>query len=163
MMRAITPALLLCATPALLAPPAALAQRMDRLDFMAGCWEGTLPDATIVEEIWTAPSENLMLGLTRYLDKGRKRATNWEFTFIERTDSTFLFIPQTRGEAPDTFRVRFVGDEAAAWTREGSDFPAEIWYRRTSDGSVIARLEAPPGSDQRSFELRFRPGKCPGK
>jgi hypothetical protein len=141
----------------------ALAQRFDRLEFMAGCWQGVLPDGAVVEEIWTTPAHNLMLGLTRYLDKDRERATNWEFTFIERTDSTVYFVPQTKTEKPDTFRLKTLVDEVAAWTREGEDFPAGIMYRLTSDKAIIARLEAPPNSDQRSFELRMTRMKCPGQ
>ena len=138
------------------------AQDFGKLDFMAGCWQGPLSDGTVVEEIWTKPSENVMLGLTRYLDRNRKRATNWEFTFIERTDSTVYFVPQTRGEKPDTFRVRVLTDEVAAWNREGDDYPASIMYRRTSDGAIIARLEPPVASPQTALELRMTRVKCPG-
>jgi len=142
--------------------PATLAgQNFKKLDFMAGCWEGVMPDGEVIEEMWTAPSDNLMLGTTRYLKKGGKQATNHEFTFIERTDSTIYYVAQTRGEQPDTFRVSMLADEVAAWHRAGEDFPATIMYRRTSDGSNIARLEGAPGSGTTSFELRFRRVECP--
>jgi hypothetical protein len=144
-----------------LAHPAA-AQDFRKLDFITGCWQGALSDGAVVEEIWTQPSENVMLGLTRYLDRNRKRVTNWEFTFIERTDSTVYFVPQTRGEKPDTFRVRVLTDEVAAWNREGDDYPASIMYRRTSDGAIIARLEPPAASAQSALELRMTRVKCPG-
>lgn len=145
------PGLIVLAAAAM-APPAA-AQDFRKLDFIAGCWQGQLSDGTVVEEIWTQPAENVMLGLTRYLDRNRKQATSWEFTFIERTDSTVYFVPQSRGEVPDTFRVRVLTDEVAAWTREGDDYPAEIMYRRTSNGAIIARLEPPAGR-------RKRPSNC---
>lgn len=138
-------------------------QNFKKLEFMAGCWEGTMPEGDLIEEMWTTPSENLMLGTTRYLKKGGKQATSHEFTFIERTDSTIYFVAQTHGEAPDTFRVSILADEVAAWTREGDDFPATIMYRRTSDGSNIARLEGAQSSGRTSFELRFRRVECPGK
>src|SRR3970282_1512447 len=35
-----------------------------RLRFMAGCWEGRLDRETVIEEIWTAPAENLLLATT---------------------------------------------------------------------------------------------------
>lgn len=136
------------------------AQDMSRLRFMAGCWEGTRPDGTVIEEIWTAPSDNLMLGLTRYLAK--KEATAWEFTSVERAEGTVLFVAQTRREAPDTFRVSMLVNEAARFERQSTDFPTVIFYRLTSDGSLIARLEGPPGYTPPSLELRFRRVKCPG-
>lgn len=135
-------------------------EKLDRLEFMVGCWAGQLDKDTQVEEIWTAAAGNTMLGLTRYLKKGE--TTSWEFTTIERTDSTVYFIPTSRGEQPDTFRVRFMNREAAAWARTGADFPGVIMYRRTADGSVIARLEPGEGAFDRSMELKFAPAKCPG-
>lgn len=148
----------------ILVPGSAAAQKpekLDRIEFMVGCWAGQLDKDTQVEEIWTSAGGNTMLGLTRYLKKGE--TTNWEFTTIERTDSTVYFIPTSRGETPDTFRVRFMNREAVAWERSGStDFPGSIMYRRTSDGDVIARLEPAEGAFDRSVELRFIPGKCPG-
>lgn len=134
--------------------------KLDRLEFMVGCWAGQLDKDTQVEEIWTAAGGNTMLGLTRYLKKGE--TTSWEFTTIERTDSTVYFIPTSRGETPDTFRVRFMNREAVAWERTGTDFPGVIMYRRTADGSVIARLEPVEGGFDRSMELKFAPAKCPG-
>jgi hypothetical protein len=139
----------------------ATAQNLGKLSFMAGCWQGTLPDGTLVEEWWMPPSDNAMLGLTRYLDK--KRATSWEFTVIERADTMTMFIPQTKSEAPDTFRLRTLVDEAAIWEREGEDFPLRIMYRLTSDGSLIARLEGDDRMGQASFELRFLRARCPGR
>ena len=141
----------------------ALAQGFDRLAFMQGCWEGQMADESIVEEIWTKPSKTVMLGMTRYLDKGREHVSNWEFTFIERTDSTVFFVPTTHREQPDTFWLSMLGSEVAAWSRTGDDFPATIMYRRTADGSNIARLEPPRGSTNTSMELRFRRVKCPGE
>jgi len=147
----------------LILPATAVAQKpekLDRLEFMVGCWVGQVDKDTQVEELWTAPGGNTMLGLTRYLKKGE--TTGWEFTTIERTDSTVYFIPTSRGEQPDTFRVRFMNREAVAWERTGTDFPGVIMYRRTADGDVIARLEPAEGAFDRSTELRFAPAKCPG-
>jgi len=129
---------------------------------MSGCWVGYLGEDQVVEEIWMDPVENLMLGLTRYLDD-KKKGTGWEFTLVEKTDSTTYFIPHSSGQKPDTFYVKTAVSEVAVFerVRPSDDFPLRIMYRRTSDGSNIARLEAPPGSDQRDFELRFRRMRCP--
>jgi hypothetical protein len=155
-MRLLAPALLL----ALAAAPAA-AQNMGPLKFMAGCWQGNLSDDTIVEEIWTPPAENLVLGLTRYIEKSR--ATSWEFTFIERTDTTVIFVAATRGEKPDTFYVQMMANEAVSFARPGDEFPNVIFYRLVSDGSLIARLEGPTWATVRSLEVRLERVKCPGK
>ncbi len=156
--------------PSSLRPAAALAllvlvpatgaagQSFGKLDFMTGCWQGSLSERTVVEEWWMPPSDNLVLGLTRYLEKSR--ATGWEFSFIERTDSGMVFVPQPRGQKADTFQVKVLVDEAAIFERGGEDFPQRIMYRLTSDGSLIARLE---GEGQRSLEVRMARVKCPGR
>jgi hypothetical protein len=135
------------------------AQDFGKLKFMAGCWQGLLGPDKVVEEIWTAPAENLMLATTRTLEK--KRATSWEFTALERAEGTVFYISTPNGEVPDTFRLKFLVDEAATWERAGTEFPNRIMYRLASDGSLIVRLESEDAS-QAGFELRMRRLKCPG-
>ncbi len=50
------------------------------LGFMAGCWTGSAGGSTIIEEIYTRPSANIMLGTTRYISD--KTTTMFEFSLI---------------------------------------------------------------------------------
>src|SRR2546428_7415794 len=59
---------------------------LSKLKFMAGCWQGPLDQDTQVEEIWTTPSENLLVATTRILKKGR--AIEFEFTRIRSEEHT---------------------------------------------------------------------------
>jgi hypothetical protein len=136
------------------------AQNLSKLGFMAGCWQGTTGKEQTVEENWTTPSDHLMLGAARYFAK--KQAVSYEFTVIERTDTVTYVISMPKGQAPDTFRLKMLVDEAASWERPGGTFPGLIMYRRASDGSLIVRLEAPPGSADPSVEVRMLRVKCPG-
>jgi len=135
------------------------AQNFSKLGFMAGCWQATTGKEQTVEENWTTPSDNLMLGVARYFT--RKQAVSYEFTVIERTDTATYVISIPKGQAPDTFRLKMLVDEAASWERPGSTFPGLIMYRRASDGSLIVRFEAPPGSADPSVEVRMLRSKCP--
>lgn len=135
------------------------AQSLSRLEFMSGCWEGTLGKDQTVEENWTTPTDNLMLGVARYFKA--KQATSYEFTAIERTDSVTYVISMPKGEKPDTFRLKTLANEVAAWEREGDTFPGRIMYRLVSNGSLIVRLEAPPAVAQPSVEVRMTRVKCP--
>jgi hypothetical protein len=135
------------------------AQNFSKLGFMAGCWQGTTGKEQTVEENWTTPSDHLMLGVARYFTK--KQAVSYEFTVIERTDTASYVISMPKDQPPDTFRLKMLVDEAASWERTGSTFPGRIMYRRASDGSLIVRLEAPPGSAEPSVEVRMLRGKCP--
>src|SRR5262245_13663893 len=57
---------------------------LEKLKFMAGCWQGPIDRETMVEEVWTTPTENLMTSTTRYIKKDR--ATGYEFSRIESKD-----------------------------------------------------------------------------
>jgi hypothetical protein len=139
----------------------ATAQKFDKLGFMAGCWEGKMPDGSVVEEWWMPPSDNVTLALTRYLKKGR--TTSWEFTSVEQTDSQTVFVAQTKQEKPDTFRLKALSDEAVFWERGGTDYPNRIIYRLTADRDLIARLESDEDPAQKDFELRMVRAKCPNQ
>ena len=141
------------------ASPAA-AQKMTKLQFMAGCWEGRVGKDQTVEETWNAPSDELMTAMARYFTKGK--ATSWEFTAIERTDSLgVLYISMPKGQKPDTFYLNVLADEVASFERKGSEFPGIIMYRRTSDGSNIVRLSPPPDLSDPSMEVRMERIRCP--
>jgi hypothetical protein len=147
----------------LVAGPAA-AQKIEnyrKLEFMAGCWEATTGKDQTVEEVWSTPTETLMVGYTRYFTKGK--ATTWDFNFIQRTDSTVILVETPHGDTPDTFRIRSVADEVGAWERQGTEFPGLVMYRKASNGDLIVRLEAPPTVSQPSVEVRFSRKKCPGQ
>lgn len=157
--RALAGVLVLCALGA--APGRLVAQDFSKLKFISGCWAGEPGDGTLVEESWTAPSDNLFLAVTRYLKKNE--ATNWEFTRIEKSDSLTAFIAQSKGEAPDTFALKTLIDEVAIFENPLKEFPKRIMYRLTSDGSLIVRLEDDSPIGERDFEVRLRHVKCPGR
>lgn len=132
--------------------------RLDqKLKFMAGCWQGRVDDETVVEEIWTNPTENLLTSTTRYLRKNR--ATGFEFSRIESTDSTVTFSASNEGKPFDTYTMTQLVDEYVLFENPKKTFPQKISYRLASDGSLIPRNE---GDGQAGIEVRFRKVKCPG-
>ena len=139
----------------------AAAQDFGKLGFMAGCWQGQTGKDQFVEENWTPPAENLMLGVARTLTG--KRATSWEFTAIVKTDSGTVFISMPSHQPADTFRLKVLASEVASFERGGTEFPGVIMYRLTGDKAIIIRLEAPPGLSEPSIEIRMNPVKCPGR
>lgn len=129
----------------------------DKLKFMAGCWQGQVGPETMVEEIWTNPTENLMTSTTRYLTKGR--ATSFEFSKIEARDSTIVFAASSEGKPFDEYTLKSLVDEYIVFENLKKSFPQRIIYRLASDGSLIPRNE---GDGQTSIEVRFKRVKCPG-
>jgi hypothetical protein len=135
------------------------AQDFKRFEFMVGCWQGTTGKDQVVQECWTPLAENMMLGMARYLTKDK--ATSYEFTAVEKSDSGVTWVSMPKGQAPDTFWLKLLADEVMSVTREGEEFPGLIMYRRTSDGELIVRLEAPTGVQQASVEIRMTRIKLP--
>ncbi|HEX9895328.1 MAG TPA: DUF6265 family protein [Gemmatimonadales bacterium] len=153
-------ALLVLATGA--APLAAQKiENLRKLEFMAGCWQAQTGKDQTVQELWSQPNDSLILGFTQYFTK--EKPTNFDFNHIRRTDSTVYLILSPHGQPADTFRIKTLADEVASWERGGTKFPGLVMYRKASDGSLIARLEAPPTLDQPSVEVRFEKTKCPGQ
>ena len=132
-----------------------------KLDFMAGCWHAQTGKDNTVEEVWSMPTETIMLGYTRYFTKDKP--TNWDFNYIVKAESTVYLILGPHGEVPDTFHLKVLNDEVASWSRTGTEFPGTVMYRKASNGDLIGRLEPPPGVEQTSVEVRFERMKCPGQ
>lgn len=128
-----------------------------RLRFMAGCWTGRLDKDTMVEEIWTEPADNLLLSTTRYLQKSK--ATSFEFSKIQATDSAVVFAASSEGGAFDTYVLTSLVDEYVVFENLTKTFPQRIIYRLASDKALIPRNE---GEGRTSIEVRLRKGKCPG-
>ena len=159
-MRAIAAAALLIpllTLPTLLHPgdrPPALAE----LAFMAGCWRGLSGDGATIEEYYTAPTENLMLGVTRYTRGGR--VISYEFSTIAREDTAIVLTPRPVGQEPAPFRLTRLDSASAVWENPAHDFPRLIAYRRGAGDSLVARIEGPGRDGKRSFEWRMGRATC---
>ena len=135
-------------------PPAPLAA----LQFMAGCWRGPAGEGSVIEEYYTAPSANVMLGVSRYLSGDR--VTEFEFTSIVREDSAIVVTPRPEGQKPVPFRVTRLGKDRAVWENPSHDFPRLISYRRLPGDTLVARIEGPGAEGVRSSEWRMTRVRC---
>jgi len=126
--------------------------------FMEGCWRGEVAKDQWVEEIWTAPAENLLLSTTRYFTK--ERVESYDYNRIEAVDTTVVFGILSKGKtAEDVYTLKTLADEYFLFENPTKkEFPQRIMYRMASDGSLIPRNEG----DGPSVELRFHRIKCPG-
>lgn len=131
--------------------------KLEKVDWMSGCWAAETGDDTRVEEDWSAASDNLMLATTRYLTKGR--ATGYEFTRIEATDSGIVFAASADGKPEHVYKLVRQASEYLLFERASKEFPQRIIYRRSSDGALIPRNE---GEGQPSIELRLMRVRCAG-
>ena len=132
---------------------------LSAIAFMSGCWKGPSPNGATIEEHYTSASDNLLIGMTRYVRNGR--VVDFEFTTVERTDSTFVMTPRPKGVKSDSFPLKEVSDGRATWENLKHDFPQRIIYRRGPAGSLIARIEGMTPKGERHVEWAMHP--CDGR
>ncbi|HEX6104795.1 MAG TPA: DUF6265 family protein [Gemmatimonadales bacterium] len=142
-----------------LAPAPVLAPGpLEPLRFMAGCWRGPAGRGRMIEEHYTAPSRNLILGMTRYTRDGV--ATGYEFSTIAWEDSTIVLTPRPEGQQPVPFRLALLQPRSAVWENPDHDFPTRIAYRRLAGDTLVARIEGPEGRN--ASEWRMARVRCEG-
>jgi hypothetical protein len=128
------------------------------LGFMAGCWRGAAGNGATIEEYYTPPTDNLILGVSRYTRAGR--VTSYEFTTIAREGTGVVLTPRPSGQQPVPFRLTALDSTGATWENPAHDFPTRITYRREGRDSLVARIEGPGGGSTRAEEWRMGRASC---
>ncbi len=122
-----------------------------RLAFMAGCWQGATtvrggPGA--IEERYTPPSRNMILGTTRYSTAAGLTAS-YEFTLVQADSAGIVMVPFPGGRRSEhDFRLTRVSGDTAVFEAPEHDYPRRITYLRDAAGALVARIDA--GADDPS-------------
>lgn len=161
--RPIAVAVLLVAAP--LAPDRSEAQDagprepvLADLAFMAGCWRGDFQGDTALEEYYSRPSDNLMVGTSRFL-RG-SRAVQFEFSHIARDSAGIALRPFPGGRPSEhDFRLTALAPGSALFEAPQHDFPRRIRYVLGEDGALTATIDGGDGSE-RVQSWRMRPVAC---
>ena len=146
-----------CAQEARAAKPPA-ASRLSDLAFMGGCWRGVTRSGMTIEEVYTGPSSNLIVGVTRYVRDGR--AVDFEFTRIDQTDSGAVITPHPKGVRSVSFAPTLVEPNRVIWENAAHDFPQRILYTRVAADTLVARIEGKTSRGERSLEWRLARATC---
>lgn len=134
-------------------------QSLDDLAFLSGCWEGPLSRGGAIEEFYSAPSDNLIVGTTRYLRDGH--TVMFEFSSIVHDSSGIVLWPYPRGQkSADGFRLTTVDSHGAIFEAPEHDFPKRISYIVESPDVHIARIDDGTDGGQ-SIEWRLTRVSCP--
>ncbi len=151
----------LAAGPALPPPPPVASHRATLADlaFMTGCWRGASGPGTTIEEYYTPPSDNLILGVSRYTKGGV--VVDYEFSVIRaQGDSDLVLTPHPKGQAAADFHMSGLKAGAVEWSNPKHDFPQRISYRRLGTDSLVARIEGPGPNGTKSLEWRMGKAVC---
>jgi hypothetical protein len=125
------------------------------LGWMAGSWSGTAARGLEMEEHWTAPKGNSMLGIHRDVASGKTRL--FEFLRIEQQGDQIVYLSMPQGRSPATpFPLKEVSGTRVVFENPAHDFPQRIIYWK--DGSDLrARIEGTMNGKEGSQEWRWSP------
>jgi hypothetical protein len=129
---------------------------LDALAWMAGSWSGTSRGVEM-EEQWTVPKGNSMIGMHR--DVGKGRTLGFEFLRIEQQGDAIVYLSMPNGRSPATpFPLKEVSGTRVVFENPTHDFPQRIIYWK--DGADLrARIEGTQNGKEGSMEWRWSPAK----
>jgi len=112
---------------------------LEALAWLGGSW--IIDDGKQrVEEFWSAPADDSMIGMSRTLRDGKTQS--FEFMRIAARPDGVFFIAQPRGKPPVEFVLQSWDGAQAVFVNPGNgDHLKRIVYRRNADGTLTARVE----------------------
>ena len=125
-------------------PPATIAD----LAWIAGDWSVMNGNQTI-EEQWTAPSSNALLGVGRTL--AGERMVAFEYLRIEARADGVFYVAQPNGRPPTSFRLTGWDGTTATFENPGHDFPKRIKYTNTGPDALTALVDGGEGTNALTF------------
>lgn len=110
----------------LLLPAYAEPHRIATLQFLSGCWEGDAGPQGQLEEIFTTPSQNMILGLARVNVQGQ---TVWhELSRISQEQDKLTYTGHVDGESTVTLTSTMIAANSVTFENASLDFPKLIQY-----------------------------------
>jgi hypothetical protein len=137
------------------ASPAAV--EITSLDWLAGCWTGTMQDRR-VEEHWMKPAGGTMFGMSRTVAGDKTVA--FEFLELRQQGTGVAYIARPSGQPQAAFQWVSGNRASARFENPTHDFPQVITYTLNPDGSLLARIEGTSKGKRRAVDFRMRRGGC---
>jgi uncharacterized protein DUF6265 len=124
------------------------------LGWLAGNWQIATP-TRCVEEQWTTPSGNMLVGMSRTLSGGR--TTSFEFMRIEARADGVYYVAQPAGRPPVDFKLASESASELIFVNPGhADRLKRVIYRREADDRMTARIEGENGGTPFAEDYPYR-------
>lgn len=137
-------------------PPVSL----ESLSWMAGGWVMTR-GAACIEERWTRPANDMLIGMSRTVADGRTRS--FEFMRIESRRDGIFFVAQPGGRPPVDFRMASNSGSEIVFVNPGhADHLKRIIYRRSGANELTARIEGEDGGKPFAVDYVYRSSATAG-
>jgi hypothetical protein len=126
------------------------ATALSELSWITGDWQTAAGGKAQIEEHWTSPSTDSMIGMGRTIAGGK--TVEFEYLRIEQRADQIYYVASPKGRCPGTdFKLTRLAGQEATFENPEHDFPKRIIYRKNSDGSLTASIDGGAGTKSMSF------------
>jgi len=126
------------------------ASKISELAWLAGDWQTAPGGRALIEEHWTVPAGSTMIGMGRTV-VGEKTA-EFEFLRIEQRGDDIYYVANPNANCPQTdFKLTRLTGQEVIFENPAHDYPKRVMYRKNSDGSLVASIDAGEGTKSQSF------------
>lgn len=130
---------------------------IEKLSWLSGCWEER-KESKSIEEFWTKPNGQTMLGLSRVIKNGK--TVSFEFMRLVETEAGIDFIALPKGQEQASFHLAGPASEELVFENPNHDFPQKIIYRKVSDKEIFARIEGKEKGISRHMDFAYKRVPC---
>lgn len=143
------------------APVAASTVTLDAFAFISGRWVGRSENG-LIEEIWTEPEGDAMVGLFRMVSADRARFYEFQNIAIEDGNPVLRikhFNPDMVGWEEKTesvvFTLRQVAGQTAVFDEVDAEVPTSLHFERTKDDKLLITLRKIRDGEARDSRFEF--------
>jgi len=131
---------------------------VDRVAWIQGCWKTENPQRTI-EEYWTAPRGDSMIGMGRTVRGGK--LVDYEMVIIRPQGNQLAYEAHPAGQPSAVFLSTTVTDSLVTFENPQHDFPQKIGYQQTAPDRLLAWVEGNEKGQNRRIEFPYQRAACP--
>jgi hypothetical protein len=131
-----------------------MAGELDKLAFLQGCWAGS-----DTFEMWMKPEAGSMMGAGRTVRNGKLFNTEF-FSVTETAEGVTLNVLLKLGGPVTQFKAKEITDSSVVFENPTHDFPQRVIYRKSTDGSLLGRIEGIDKGKERAFSYPMARAKC---
>ena len=125
-------------------------QTLSEIAWIAGDWQTAPGGRTQIEEHWMQPAGGSMLGMSRTVAGGR--TAEFEYLRLEQRADGIYYVAHPKARCPGTdFKLTRRSAQEAVFENPQHDFPKRIIYRKNSNGSLTASIDAGEGTKSQSY------------
>ena len=130
---------------------------LDRLAWLAGCWQGSTPGREYRER-WSKPMAGMMLGTSQTVRDGR--TVEYEFLQLVGDENGVVYVARPSRQAEASFKLIEGGPQVAIFENKQHDFPQRIIYRLGAAGALVARIEGIENGAARGVDFPMMRTPC---